>query len=85
VIKRKGERSMKLLKICTRYIMIIWILCLSGCSGGGAAVTTETVAETSAQTLGQELIDLKKAYDLGIISEKEYNDTKQRIIEKRTK
>lgn len=65
--------------------MVIWALCLAGCSGGGAAVTTETTAETSAQTLGQELIDLKKAYDLGIISEREYNDTKQRIIEKRTK
>jgi hypothetical protein len=48
-------------------------------------VKSETVAETSAQTLGQELIDLKKAYDMGIISEREYNETKQKIIEKKTK
>ena len=75
---------MRLLKICAIAVMIIWALSLSGCGGGGAEVKAETSAETSGQTLGQELIDLKKAYDMGIISEREYNDAKQKIIEKRT-
>jgi len=44
----------------------------------------QKLLQTSTQTLGQELIDLKKAYDMGIISEREYNETKQKLIEKRT-
>ncbi|MFZ2196669.1 MAG: SHOCT domain-containing protein [Thermodesulfovibrionales bacterium] len=65
-------------------IIIILGLGLTGCGGGGAEVKAETVAETSAQTLGQELIDLKKAYDMGIITEREYNESKQKLIEKKT-
>jgi hypothetical protein len=34
--------------------------------------------------VGQKLIDLKKAYDMGIINEREYNESKQKLIEKRT-
>jgi len=75
---------MKFLKMSMASVMIIGALSLSGCGGGGAEVKSETTAETSAQTLGQELIDLKKAYDMGIISEREYNDAKQKLIEKKT-
>jgi uncharacterized membrane protein len=31
-------------------------------------------------TAGEELIDLKKAYDQGAISEDEYNNKKQQIL-----
>jgi hypothetical protein len=84
-MKREVAIIMNVMRSCAASIMAILGLSLCGCSGGGAAVTTETIAETSSQTLGQELIDLKKAYDMGIISEREYNETKQKIIEKRTK
>ena len=32
--------------------------------------------------MGQELTDLKKAYDDGIISEKEYERSKERILKR---
>jgi hypothetical protein len=51
---------------------------LTSCGGGGATV------QTGNTTLGQELQDLKASYDKGIITEKEYNETKKRLIEKRT-
>ena len=75
---------MNFFKVFAVSVMIILGLGLSGCGGGGAEVKSETSAEASGQTLGQELIDLKKAYDMGLISEKEYNEVKQKIIEKRT-
>jgi hypothetical protein len=69
---------------CLASIMLVLIPSLSACGGGSAEVRSETTAETSTQTLGQELIDLKKAYDMGIINEKEYNETRQKLIQKKT-
>ncbi len=51
---------------------------VAGCGGGGAQV------QSSTTTLGQELQDLKASYDKGIITEKEYNEAKKKLIEKRT-
>ena len=48
----------------------------TSCGGGGAKV------QQNSQTLGQELIDLDKAYKDGIISEKQYNDSKKALIKK---
>jgi hypothetical protein len=53
---------------------------LFGCGGGGA----ELKSTSSSTTLGQELKDLKEAYDKKIISESEYEDAKERIIKQRT-
>ena len=33
-------------------------------------------------TVGQELIDLKKAYDEGALSEEEYNNLRQELLNK---
>jgi hypothetical protein len=52
---------------------------LSGCGGGGA-----TFQAASNKTLGQELQDLQQSYDKGIITKKEYEDTKKRLIKKYT-
>jgi len=49
---------------------------LYGCSGGGASV------QASTTTMGQELADLKKAYDQGIITEKEYEKSKKQILQR---
>ena len=35
-------------------------------------------------TVGDELIDLKKALDAGAISEEEYNDMKEKIVNRNT-
>ncbi len=48
-------------------------LTLSACGG-----STTTVKQTETQ--GQQLMDLKEAYDSGVITEKEYNKTKSQIL-----
>ena len=54
--------------------MIVISLVVTGCGGGGAKV------QTTSGTLGQELIDLEKAYKQGVISEKEYNAAKNKLL-----
>jgi len=49
---------------------------IAGCGGGDSSV------QASTTTVGQELTDLKKAYDEGIITEKEYEESKERILER---
>ncbi|MGE5301503.1 MAG: hypothetical protein ACM3MB_11195 [Acidobacteriota bacterium] len=56
---------------------------LTGCGGGGAEVKSEQ--STYATTLGQELKDLEDSYKKGIITQKQYEEAKERLIEQRTK
>lgn len=51
---------------------------LAGCAGGGA--DSETNVRTSTQ--GQELLDLKAALDAGAISADEYEDQRQKILDR---
>jgi hypothetical protein len=44
--------------------------------GGG----DETVQQTKTTTTGQELIDLKAAYDKGIITERQYEQEKDKLL-----
>jgi len=53
--------------------IIALVLSVSACGG-----TTTTVQQTETQ--GQQLLDLKEAYDKGVITEKEYNTTKKKIL-----
>lgn len=53
-------------------------LCLTGCGGGGAR--TSTVQETRTTTVGQELLDLQKAYEAGTINESQYQAQKKKIL-----
>ncbi len=73
---------MKVLKACLLGMMIILTVSLGGCCGGGSTVKNESTTTTT--TLGDELKALKDAYDQGIISEKEYNESKEKIIKQRT-
>ena len=63
-------------------MMMMLAIGLGGCCGGGSTVKNESTTTTT--TLGDELKALKDAYDQGIISEKEYNTSKERIIKQRT-
>jgi hypothetical protein len=73
------------MRVCKAFLVGIAILVvvgLGGCCGGGSTVKNQSTTTTT--TLGDELKALKDAYDQGIISEKEYNDSKERIIKQRT-
>lgn len=53
-------------------IVIALALSLTAC--GSSTVVKQT------ETQGQQLMDLKEAYDKGVITEKEYNNTKKKIL-----
>jgi hypothetical protein len=59
-------------------LAIFLCVMLTSCGGGGAKVESTV----STQTLGQQLIDLEKAYKEGVLTEKEYNKAKKALIEK---
>ena len=58
--------------------LLVLTLMLSGCFSFGGG--DETVHQTITTTKGQELQDLKAAYDKGIISEREYNQQREKIL-----
>jgi hypothetical protein len=53
------------------------LLMLAACGGGGA----DSTVHNTTVSKGQALIDLKKAYDSGAISEKEYNKQREQILD----
>ena len=72
---------MKLVRILTLVLIVLMSVSFMACGGG---TKTDVVTETSTTTLGQELQDLDKAYKDGIISEKEYEKAKEKLIKKKT-
>ncbi len=64
-----------------RFYKLVSVLLLSGgllagCGGGGAEL------HSTNTTMGQELMDLDASYKKGILSEKEYKDAKEKIIDR---
>lgn len=53
------------------------LLMLAGCGGGGA----DSTVNNTTISKGQALVDLKKAYDSGAMSEKEYEKERERILD----
>jgi hypothetical protein len=51
------------------------------CALMGACSSTEVVAPSMNVSIGQQLIDLKKAKDSGALSQKEWEQQKQRLID----
>jgi uncharacterized membrane protein len=72
----------KLFRVGLAGMMLILAVGLGGCCGGGSTVKNESTTTTT--TLGDELKALKDAYDQGIITEKEYNASKDKLIKQRT-
>ncbi|UCD32102.1 MAG: hypothetical protein JSV38_15295, partial [Desulfobacterales bacterium] len=71
---KEGGFKMNFLRICVVIIFLTLGVGFIGCGGGG----TEVRARQS--TIGQELIDLDKAYKDAIITEKEYKKSKEKIL-----
>ena len=70
-------------KILIYTVICLLVIPLSGCGGGEAKVQSQQSTYTT--TLGQELKDLEDAYKKGIITEQQYEDSKKKLIEQRTK
>ena len=62
------------------FVLFLLTLGPAGCGGGGAKLQSESYSTT----LGQELKDLEDAYNKGIITEKQYEESKKKLIEQRT-
>jgi len=74
---------MRFLRVWALILIVLVCLNFFGCGGGKTDVKSEPSTVTT--TLGQELQDLDKAYKDGIITQKEYEKAKKRLIEQRTK
>ena len=61
-------------------LLLVTLVTLAGCGGGGAKVEAST--STTTTTMGQELMDLDKAYKEGIIDEKQYDAAKKKILKR---
>jgi hypothetical protein len=57
-------------------VLLLMCASLQGCGGGGAHTSTTV----DATTTGQELTDLKKALDEGVITQKEYDKKREEIL-----
>ncbi|MDU9003374.1 SHOCT domain-containing protein [Sedimentitalea todarodis] len=59
--------------------LILSLVAVSACGGGGARNTTHMTTATT----GQELTDLKAALDAGAISQAEYEKKRKEILKKK--
>jgi hypothetical protein len=63
-------------KLTPAAVALSSLLLLAACGGGGADAQ---VHNTTVST-GQQLIDLKKARDSGAITQEEYDDQREKIL-----
>ena len=77
--------QMKRTHIGTLVITLLLGAFIAGCCGGGTTVKSTTPVNVSTIPVGQQLIELQKAYESGAISESEYKKLKQDAIDKSSK
>ena len=74
----KGDDAMGILKVAILAAMIAIGTAFASCGGGGAKVQTQA----TTTTVGQELTDLKAAYDKGIINQDEYERLRKKVMKR---
>ncbi len=74
---------MRFLKVYALVLSVLVGATFMACGDKKKDVKSEPITITT--TLGKELLDLDQAYKDGIITQKEYEETKQKLIEQRTK
>lgn len=64
--------------------VLLLTLGLAACGGGDKPEPTASASATVSPgtTMGQELTDLKAAFDQGILTEEEYNEARSNIIKR---
>jgi len=76
----KGDEfTMEVFRIVLMMVFLVTAAGFTGCGGGGA----ELKSHTTTTTVGQELTDLETAYKKGVITEKEYNTAKKKILDRK--
>lgn len=68
-----ASASKKLVLLALSGMLIVGV---TACSGGGADVQSHI----TTTTVGQQLIDLKKAYDSGAMTQQEYEQQRKKIL-----
>jgi len=63
---------------------LLTVMGLSGCIGlhlgGGTKSEVQNKSQTYDVTLGQQLLDLQKAYDSGVITQSQYDSQKKKLL-----
>ena len=65
-------------------LILFVVTCLNFAACGGSKTEVKSEPTTVTTTLGQELQDLDQAYKDGIITKKEYEKAKKKLLEQRT-
>ena len=64
------------------YLLAFCILFLTSCASSLFSVDKNSDVTNINTTVGEELIDLKKALDTGAITKEEYNEMKKKILDR---
>jgi len=67
---------MRTIRLILAIVLLFSTTSFIGCGGGGAKV------DATGTTVGQELMDLEKAYNEGVITEKQYKEQKKKILKR---
>ncbi|GEM_PF-5227476 len=73
------------MKFAKGLLLLTLFAFLCGCCCGGGDATTTVVEKQPINTtpLGEELVKLKEAYDKGVLSEKEYEEQKAKLLKEK--
>ncbi len=74
---------MRILGGRTITMMTMAVLFMTACGGGGGQVKSEQSSYSA--TLGQELKDLEDSYKRGIITQKQCEEAKEKLVQQRTR